>query len=122
MSFASSVLENLNSLDRSSADSSDFGIVEVDDAGVIKLYNKYESDLASIAPDAAEGKNFFTQVAPCTNNRLFYGRFQEGVKGNDLNAEMDYVFTYKMRPTRVKIHMYRDPREGRNFVFVKKNA
>ncbi|MCH2155595.1 MAG: hypothetical protein MK080_06300 [Opitutales bacterium] len=97
-------------------------MVEVDDQGVIKLYNKYESDLASIAPQAAEGKNFFTQIAPCTNNRLFYGRFQEGVLKNELDFEMDYVFTYKMSPTRVKIHMHRDPRDNRNWVFVKKNG
>ena len=67
---------------------------------------------------SAEGKNFFTQVAPCTNNGLFFGTFKKGVAANNLNVSFPYTFTFKMRPTNVKIHMFRDPNSRKNFVFV----
>jgi photoactive yellow protein len=115
-----SVLQKLATLHRTEADTLDFGIVKVDDAGVIQLYNKYESELAGVSPNDAVGKNFFTQVAPCTNNRLFFGRFKDGVTANSLNVALPYTFTYKMRPTNVQIHMYRDGATKSNWVFVKK--
>lgn len=115
-----SVLTQLGSINRSQADSLDFGIVKVDNTGVIELYNKYESELAGIAPKDAEGKNFFTQVAPCTNNRLFYGRFKDGIATGNLNVALPYTFTYKMRPTNVNIHLYHDASTKTNWVFVKK--
>jgi photoactive yellow protein len=114
------VLSSLGSLSRSQADSFDFGVVKVDDSGVIQLYNKYESELAGVAPATAEGKNFFTHIAPCTNNRLFYGRFKDGVAADSLNVTLPYTFTYKMKPTNVLVQMYRDSATKTNWVFVKK--
>jgi photoactive yellow protein len=101
-------------------DAQDFGIVKVDDNGNITLYNRYEADLASVEPSAAEGKSFFTQIAPCTNNTLFFGNFKRGVKEGKLNALFPYTFTYRMRPTNVKVHMYRDANTRTNWVLVKK--
>ncbi|MBL7992181.1 MAG: PAS domain-containing protein [Candidatus Kapabacteria bacterium] len=115
-----SVLQKLAALHRTEADTLDFGVVKVDDAGVIQLFNKYESELAGIAPNDAIGKNYFTQLAPCTNNRLFFGRFKDGVAANSLNVALPYTFTYKMRPTNVQIHLYRDGATKTNWIFVKK--
>jgi photoactive yellow protein len=114
------VLKNLPTLTRATADKYDFGVVKVDDSGIIQLFNHYESQLAGIQPQDAEGKNYFTQVAPCTNNRLFYGRFKDGVTNNSLNVALPYTFTYKMRPTNVQIHLYRDLTSKTNWIFVKK--
>jgi photoactive yellow protein len=115
-----SILQQLGTLNRSAADAADFGIVKVDNTGVVELYNKYESELAGILPKDAEGKNFFTQVAPCTNNRLFFGRFKDGISTGNLNVALPYTFTYKMRPTNVQIHLYHDTATKTNWVFVKK--
>lgn len=121
MSFVTQEIEgNLASLSRDAANAADFGIVKVDDEGRIDLYNEYEAELAGITPAAAEGRNFFTEVAPCTNNRLFYGRFQNGVAEGELDAEFNYTFTYKLRPTNVAIRLKRDAASGANFIFVKK--
>ena len=66
-------LRSLPSMSRAQLDALGYGAVKVDDAGVIELYNRYEAELANIQPADAEGKSFFTQVAPCTNNNLFFG-------------------------------------------------
>jgi hypothetical protein len=120
-SFASDeLLRRLPTMSRAEIDAQDLGIVKVDDAGNITLYNRYEADLASVEPSAAEGKSFFTQIAPCTNNSLFFGSFKRGVKDGKLNVLFPYTFTYRMRPTNVKVHMYRDANTRTNWVLVKK--
>lgn len=97
----------------------DFGIIKIDDDGEILFFNQYESDLSGVAPEDAVGKNFFTEIAPCTNNRLFRGRFKKGLRKDDLDATFTYTYTYRMRPTLVTIHLYRDSR-GANWIMVQK--
>ena len=122
MSFVdSSTLTTLPSLDQSQADALDFGIVKVDDEGTVLLYNQWESDMAGVPVASAMGKNFFTQVAPCTNNSLFFGRFKDGVSAGDLDTEFNYTFTYKMKPTNVVVRLLRDGSSA-NWVFVAKRS
>lgn len=119
MSFVpSQFLSQIPGVDRSSADAQPFGIVQVDDQGVIKLYNRWESEMAGVPVSAAEGRNFFTQVAPCTNNRLMFGKFKDGVAKGDLDSEFNYTFTYKMKPTNVQIRLYRHAPSATNWVLV----
>ena len=122
MSFVDqNLISQLPSLNRQTADGLDFGAVKVDDEGNILLYNRWESDMAGVPVSSAEGKNFFTQVAPCTNNRLCFGRFQDGIKSGSLDTEFNYTFTYKMKPTNVVIRLVRDSANN-NWVFVNKRA
>lgn len=97
----------------------DFGIIQIDDDGEIQFFNRYESELSGVDPDDAVGRNFFTEVAPCTNNRLFRGRFKKGLRKNNLDETFTYTYTYRMRPTLVTIHLYRDSR-GDNWIMVQK--
>jgi len=113
------LLEMLGHLTQVEVDTLEFGVIKVDEAGIINLYNKYESELAKVPISFALGRNFFTQVAICTNNRIFYGRFLEGVKKRDLDVVFNYVFTYNMRPTNVLIHLYHEKLSLTNWVFVK---
>jgi photoactive yellow protein len=119
MSFVpQSFLERLPNLHRYDADDQAFGVVQVADDGTVRLYNRWESDLSGVPVSSAEGRNFFTQVAPCTNNRLVLGKFKDGVQKGALDAEFNYTFTYKMKPTNVALRMYRHPATGTNWVFV----
>jgi photoactive yellow protein len=111
-------LEQLPTASRALADAQPFGVIQVTDDGTVRLYNRWESDLAGVAPTSAEGRNFFTQVAPCTNNRLVLGKFKDGVAKGALDAEFNYTFTYKMKPTNVAIRLYRHAATRTNWVFV----
>ena len=115
------VLGDLGAITRAQADALPFGAVKVDEDGTILLYNKYESDLAGVAPGDAEGQVFFTEVAPCTNNRMFFGKFQDGIEADELDELFDYTFSYRMSPTLVSIHMRRDADSDSNWIFVKKS-
>jgi photoactive yellow protein len=112
-------LTKLSNLSQVDADRQNFGIVKVDESGKILLYNKFESQLANVPISTAVGRNFFTEIAICTNNRLFYGRFKEGMVKKELDATFSYVFTYKMKPTNVMIHLYLDQASNTNWIFVK---
>jgi photoactive yellow protein len=113
-------LSRLPRMNRAEIDALPFGVVKVDDTGVIRLYNRYEADLGGIEPTAAEGRNFFAEVAICTNNNLFLGAFRRGVASGDLDLMFPYTFTYKMKPTNVKVHMHRDADSGTNWILVQR--
>ena len=110
--------ERLWQVSREELDNADFGIICVDDAGLIRFYNKWESRFADVESENAQGKNFFTQVAPCTRNRIFYGRFKEGVQADSIDESFTYTFTYKMSPVLVDIRMYRDSWQN-NWILVR---
>jgi photoactive yellow protein len=111
--------EKLRSTPDEELDNAPFGIIKVDDEGTVEFFNQYEADLSGMDPDDVVGRNFFTQVAPCTNNRLFRGRFKKGVRRGDLDETFTYTYTYKMRPTLVDVHLFRDEK-GNNWITVQK--
>lgn len=93
-------------LEQSSAksfDEWDFGVVRMDKNGLIKAYNKYESELAHIDQNEAIGKNFFTQIAPCTNNFMVATKYTQANENRD--EILDYMFTYRIKPTRVRLRL-----------------
>lgn len=53
-----------------------FGVIRMTGEGVVRNYNRTESRHARRAPEAVIGRNFFTEVAPCTDVRAFHGRLQ----------------------------------------------
>jgi photoactive yellow protein len=116
---AENIGEQLRDADKKTLNEAPFGIVRLTDEGRVEFYNHYESTLSGVPPDEAVGQDFFAELAPCSNNHLFLGRFREGVAADDLDAHFTYTFTYKMRPTLVDIRLYRDE-AGQNWVFIQK--
>jgi photoactive yellow protein len=110
--------EQLQHASRETLDRAPFGVIRVSDDGIVEFYNQFEAEFAGVEPKAAKGKNFFTEVAPCSNNRLFRQRFRKGVRRKNLDAEFSYTFTYKMKPTLVDVRLLRDD-AGDNWVLVK---
>ena len=120
MSFVpQEVMNKLGSLSQMEADALPFGVIKVENDGTVAIYNKWESDMAGVSKDQAVGQNFFKEVAPCTNNRLVFGRFRKGIEKGELDSVVPYTFTYRMNPTNVDLHLYHDPGSKTNWVFVK---
>ena len=92
-----------------------FGLVRMDNDGTVTLYSRREADLSGLSPDATLGRNFFEDVAPCTNNFMVAERFKE----EGLDTEIAYVFTYAMEPTEVTLRLIRRP--GRLYLLVKQS-
>lgn len=97
-----------------------FGAIKLDKNGKILSYNKAEGDITGRKPEEVIGKNFFTEVAPCTNHPEFFGKFKQGVESGNLNILFEYTFDYKMAPTKVKVHMMKSLLDDGYYIFVKR--
>ena len=82
-----------------------FGAIQLDANGTILFYNSAEGQITGRKPADVIGKNFFRDVAPCTNSPKFYGVFKAGVAANNLDTVFEYVFDYNMKPTKVQVHL-----------------
>jgi len=97
-----------------------FGAVQLDADGNIVHYNAMEGEITGRKPEDMKGRNFFREVAPCTDSPEFRGKFQEGVASGNLNALFEYTFDYQMTPTKVKVHMKKSLSGDTYWVFVKR--
>jgi len=121
VSFESKDLANvLAKMGDKDIDSLAFGAIKVDEKGTILQYNVTEGEITGRDPKEVLGKNFFTEVAPCTNRSEFYGKFKEGIAQGNLDTLFEYVFDYKMKPTKVKVHMIKAVVGGGYFIFVQR--
>ncbi len=107
---------SLAACDEASLDGLGFGVVRMTLDGVVVGYNAYESQLAGLAPTRVLGKNFFTEVAPCTNNYLVASRFEECAT---LDEVLPYVFTLRMRPRNVELRLVKAPGAERQYLLVR---
>jgi photoactive yellow protein len=88
-----------------SKDNLPFGLIKLDKLGTILEYNMAQASLAGIKKEDAIGKNFFLDLAVCTQRPEFFGRFKEGVDKGLLNTVFEFTFDLRMTPTRVRVHM-----------------
>lgn len=96
-----------------------FGAIQLDSQGKILQYNDYESGLSGVKKTTAIGKSFFTDMAPCTNVREFYGRFQDGVAKKSLHEKFRYHFSFKINPVDVTVTLFYSGITNTVWVFVR---
>lgn len=121
LQFGSDDIENnLANMSDQDLDKLAFGAIQLDATGKVLQYNAAEGGITGRDPKSVIGKNFFKEVAPCTQSKEFQGRFQEGVKSKNLHAMFEYVFDYKMQPTKVKVHMKKALVDDSYWIFVKR--
>jgi photoactive yellow protein len=98
-------------------DRANFGIVALARDGHVLAYNKAEAELSGLDAARVIGRRFFTSVAPCTNNFLVAHRFQSEAV---LDEVIDYLFTFKMAPTPVRLRLLKHPDAERMYLFVER--
>ena len=98
-------------------DAAPFGIISMDRSGTVTHYNATEARLAAIARDRVVGLNFFTDVGPCTNNYLIAGRYDEA---DALDEFVDFVFTFRMKPSPVRLRLLRAAGSDRQYLVVER--
>ena len=97
-----------------------FGLIVMDRDGRVAGYNQAESALSGLPVDQVAGRNFFVEVGPCTNNYLIAERFHDsGRSDQELDAELDYVFTYRMAPTPVRLRLLARRGSARQYLAVR---
>jgi photoactive yellow protein len=72
-----------------------FGVIRLTAEGTIIAYNDSESSISRRRAVDVIGKNFFTEVAPCTRVAEFYGQFLKlMVAEKDGRADFSFVFRF----------------------------
>ena len=119
--FGKADIDNvLSKMSSTAIDKLAFGAVELDRTGKILRYNAAEGEITGRDPKAAIGRNFFTELAPCTNTPAFKGAFDKGLAAGNLNTMIEYTLDHNMKPTKVKVHMKKALVGDSYWVFVKR--
>lgn len=117
-------MQQLESIARMSApelDALPFGAIRLDKDGKILSYNMTEARLTGRDPKRVIGRNFFREVAPCTNVQAFAGRFQEGVAKGDMHVIFPYRFDFEMAPRDVTVTLFYSKQTETAWVFVRES-
>ncbi|ALO45379.1 photoactive yellow protein [Pseudohongiella spirulinae] len=118
--FGANDLENrLATMSNAEIDDLAFGAIQLDSTGTIIQYNETEGAITGRSPSQVIGKNFFKDVAPCTNTPKFKGAFDKVVAERG-SVMLEYTFDYQMSPTKVKVHMKPALVGGNFWIFVKR--
>ena len=101
----------LTTLGPSEIDQLPFGYVALRPDGTVLRYNQYESNLARKSKSEVLGRNFFTEVAPCTQVQEFEGRFRRFASDSDGPATLsfDFVFAFRHGLQNVRIGLIKSP-------------
>jgi photoactive yellow protein len=118
LSFAqASTFDALEAADAAALDLLEFGVVRMDQAGTVVDYNAFESRIAGLSAGKVIGRHFFTAVAPCTNNFMIAERFETEAELDDV---IDYVFTLRMRPTKVRLRLLKSTAHRHMYLLVER--
>lgn len=112
-------IERIQGFTETELDKLPFGAIRLDKTGTILAFNQAEVELSGRRKENVLGKNFFTEVAPCTNVQEFAGRFREGVAAGRLHTVFPYVFDYKMDPRNVWVTLFYSNETDTAWVFVR---
>jgi photoactive yellow protein len=113
----------IDGLSQDDFDQLDFGVIGIDGECAVRLYNKTESQIAGLSCDRVVGNHLFNVVAPCMNNFMVAQRLQDALEsGVALDETLDYVFTLRMRPVKVKLRLLAAPALTYRYVIVRRAA
>jgi photoactive yellow protein len=112
-------LEQIDQMSEEELDQLPFGAIRLDTTGKILSYNMTESKLTGRDPKRVIGRNFFTDVAPCTNVQAFAGKFRDGVAKGNLHTIFPYRFDFEMAPRDVTVTLFYSQQTGSAWVFVR---
>lgn len=103
-------MTDLSHLSVADIDALPFGFIGLAPDGTIRKYNRYEADLARTDPQRVLGRNFFKEVAPCTQVQEFEGRFREFARGgSEPTLSFDFTFAFRHGSQNVRIGLVRSP-------------
>src|SRR5215213_8222075 len=95
-----------------------YGIIVVDEVGTVLYYNAREEQIAGRRRADVLGRNFFSDVAPCSQVREFYGRFKETMRRAGLVADFHFHFPFPGRPREVEITLTSFQKDGSNLCLI----
>lgn len=94
-----------------------FGAIRLDRYGKVVAYNRRESLIARRKPESVIGKNFFHDIAPCTDVAAFRGRLDAMPTNKPSTHVFDFEFDFPWGRRAVRIRFIVESADER-WVFV----
>ncbi len=111
--------QNLYELDETEYDALPFGMLALADDGTVLVYNAAEERLSGLHRSQVVGRNFFTEVAPCTRVREFEGVFRDMVQARaPARHAFDFLFRFQSGERFVHIAIVYDAAMARAVILV----
>lgn len=92
-----------------------FGLIAMAADGIVEHYNTTEAKTAGLRPTRVIGRNFFTAVAPCTDNIMIAHRYRTEAS---FDVVIDYVFSFRLAVRTVRLRMMKRPGSRRMYLAV----
>jgi len=86
---------SLNRLSPLELDQLPYGVIVLDENDIVVAYNQHEENLARLSRHDAIGRNFFHEIAPCTNVReisTWIGKMRR--EKRTVTKQLDFVFLF----------------------------
>lgn len=113
--------EDISKKSKNYVDNLPYGVIIIDEANKILTYNRTESQLTGFDPTLMQGKNFFTEVAPCTAVQEFEGKVKEMRREDSpMQDALDFTFNHKNFFAEVSILLTWDPITRNTVISVRK--
>ncbi len=110
-------LARLDTLTRERVDALPYGVIGLTKDFIVEIYNATEARLAGLAASTVIGSHFFLSTAQCMNNFMVAQRFEDET---ELNSIIDYVLTFRMRPTIVRLRLLQGAAALRRYILVER--
>lgn len=96
-------LRGIPDLSEAELDELPFGVIVLAGDGTVLAYNRAEEELAGRRSQDVIGRNFFTEVAPCTSVQAFQGQFAAFCQGPEPSRTFQFTFRFPAGPVKVQI-------------------
>ena len=97
---------DLNRMTPEEFDALPYGAIRLDADNRVTVYNASEAELARRDRAATLGRNFFAEVAPCTDNPQFRGRLEALLSARGQTAAFEYRFLFPWGHRDVQIRLW----------------
>jgi len=99
------ILYDADSLTGEELDTLPYGMIQLDERGIVLRYSTVETRLSGLTAAECVGRSFFDEIAPCTHVAEFYGRFVDGVRAERLDVSFNFQFAFRP-PRDVQVRMF----------------
>jgi photoactive yellow protein len=113
----------LTQLTDADLDALPYGVIGFDAQNRITHYNQHEASMAYFDKAKVLGQDLFIELAPCLNNYLVAGRYEEALaQGEALDETMPYVLTFRMRPTHVHMRLLSITKHPTRYLIIQRSG
>lgn len=119
LTFNSIDLAWLDAASDQDLDELNFGVIGMDEQGVVTRYNQFESRLSRLSAQQVIGRQLFQAVAPCMNNPLIAGHIRAAQKQQvPLDEIVPYVLAFKFAPVAVDLRLLYSPASTHHYLLI----